>query len=165
MQTVSTILAEKKLFSLGKCVQYAVCCAAVFVIALEAIHTGFYFHNDFLIRFQPYVNSFFSLWFLLIFCSIYCSFSLSAYSKRGLSKLKWLRKLGIQFLHLVPGYFWLIYQLFKPMSVAFVFWSLLERQCLTLSLCLCYGFFLIEVREWWFHCVIKLLHPILISLC
>lgn len=58
---MQTILAEKKLFSLGTCMQYAVCCAAVFVMALEAIHAGFYFHNDFLIQSQSYVNSFFSL--------------------------------------------------------------------------------------------------------
>lgn len=68
------------------CMQYAVCCAAAFVKALEAIHTYFYFHNDFLIQFQSYVNSFFSQWFLLIFCSIHCSFPLSAYSQCGLSE-------------------------------------------------------------------------------
>lgn len=59
-------------------------------------------------------------------------------------------KLG---LFLVPGYFRLIYQLFKPMSVSFVFWSLLGRRCLTLSLHLCCSFVLVEVREWLCHCV------------
>lgn len=79
-------ISWKKIIQSRKVYAICFCCAAIFVIALEAIHTGFYFHNDFLIQFQSYVNSFFSLWFLLIFCSIYCSFSLSAYSKRGLSE-------------------------------------------------------------------------------
>lgn len=65
-------------------------------------------------------------------------------------KLKWLCKLS---LFLVPGYFRLIYQLFKPMSVSFVFWSLLGRRCLTLSLHLCCSFVLVEVGEWLCHCV------------
>lgn len=73
-------ISWKKLFTLEKGMQYAICYAEFFVMALEAIHTAFYVHNGFLIQFQSYMNSFFSLWFLLIFCSIYCSFSLSAYS-------------------------------------------------------------------------------------
>lgn len=142
-----------KTISLENCMQYAVCCAAVFVMALEAIHTGFYFHNDFLIQFQSYWILSFLCGSCLFFVPSIVPFHCLLIHSVVFQKLKWLYKLGIQFLHLVLGCFWLIYQLFKPMSVSFVFWSLLERQCLTLSLYLYYSFFHIEVREWLFHCV------------
>lgn len=123
-----------KKISLGKCMQYAVCCVAVFVMALEAIHTFFIFTMIF--DTVSIICEFF-LFFVVpayFFVPPIVPFHCLLIHSVVFQKLKWLCKRSIQFLHLVPGYFWLIYQLFKPMSVSFEFWSLLERQCLTLSL-------------------------------
>lgn len=125
-------------------------------MALEAIHTGFYFHNDFLMQFQSYVNSFGSCGSCLFFCyfsSIYCLWFLSTVCLFLMSPFRsWNYQLGIQFPCLVPGYFWLIYQLFRPTSFSFVFWSSIAEAVLDSFFTLVL-YFLSLRREWLFYWV------------
>jgi len=120
-------------------------------MALEAIHIVFYFHNDFLMQFQSYVNSLGSCGSCLSFAtfvpSIVCgSFLLSACSWCHLSEAEitnWTFGFHVWFLATSHSSINFPDQQVFPLC----FGPLLQRRCLALALDLCSIFFHLEIRE------------------